>query len=1353
MGLEIDIDVFLHNLAATKPPYQCPFEECGKTYKSYQGIAYHLQNQHGHRDGGTSAATGEGSSRKGRRSNAGSSYGSVGGRSPTSSTVTGDYGVSSLTAREALTYAEAQRMIEVEIDGRLHRININEPMTIVRFEKSGPTNGLIGVMEGASISNGLPVDGQVGSDVPSNHPSASTSRGGGAGGRKTHGQKTVKNPSKASKNSKGESKGKSSTPEKPKLPEPSFRLVDDPIEIPDAPNRPTAYYRYIEKSPEELDESVEYDMDEEDVAWLDLINKKRRQDGLPTVSPDTFELLMDRLEKESYFQSQNSPNSAVTPAIDEDAVCCICMDGDCQNSNAILFCDMCNLAVHQECYGVPYIPEGQWLCRRCLHSPSAPVDCVLCPNKGGAFKQTDRGDWAHVVCALWIPEVCFANTVFLEPIDSIERIDKQRWKLLCYICKQRGVGACIQCHRTNCYVAFHVTCAQTAGLYMKIDVPEDGRTGGVHVMKTAYCHTHTPEDGLDGVPALSGVYSTSESKKKGQSTDKKKGGKPPPGKKSSPALSESEFKEKIKKTRKILADKRSAPVPVSIPTIPLDRLNSIAEKINFRRGEKRNEFILRLLGYWTLKRESRNGVPLLRRLQISYHGSRHRLESTSVDTDVIKKWKEELTYYKRLRQDLERARLLVELIRKREKTKRQFLECHQAVIEGHLQPFKNFLLHVLGEMVKKDKEDIFTKPVSLDEVPDYLEFIQNAMDFSTMRNKVENHQYRSFDEFEADFDLIVENCRSYNEGDPYYTGMVNKLRNNCRPILRDGRTRMEEIGFNQVAGIHDPPVDVTLVPPRPMTPLLPIPSPPVGSGTAESLTKEKDLKKQLEEFEDNLEKAKQMKSGGSRTNKLRRLESEIKAVRRQLHRLNPREYPSFGEEECPSSPIRSPARENREVLVLPASPHPVSPKTPIKRKKGVRESSSMALSAKKKSKTLSPSKLPSKRGRHKENQEEEEDENSDTDIYYESPVKKSPLKVSSSKVTPSKPPGKKRGRTTSSSSSGSISRPSSKTSSSSSTSTKVSPSKRRQVPKKTERENDEDEQEETPTKRRKGTSSPLKKTSPTKLASPKRRGRPPKPLKAPPSSLAPPSTGPRGKKKTSSSHNPDHHHSLSSNLSLPLASAQRDSFKVYRSTVHSSDDSEEEEDDRESSAASSSSAEVHSTTTTSSKAEGKKKKKDGRKPKSGRKEKSAVRIPDADSVVEINDLNLEHLDLVWVKRKLQPWTPGMVVDVVLVKKSSPKKDPLLHPPSSIVSGGKAGHHLILLFEGGKSTSWQWIPRKTLRPLGVDEESDSKMKKKGRTSADRKAVSKGYSKAVLFQIKVKGENIIDSDLLSDESSSE
>lgn len=54
----------------------------------------------------------------------------------------------------------------------------------------------------------------------------------------------------------------------------------------------------------------------------------------------------------------------------------------------------------------------------------------MCPSEGGAFKQTTTGQWAHLLCAIWIPEAGVGNTVYMEPVDGVEMITKQRWKLV-----------------------------------------------------------------------------------------------------------------------------------------------------------------------------------------------------------------------------------------------------------------------------------------------------------------------------------------------------------------------------------------------------------------------------------------------------------------------------------------------------------------------------------------------------------------------------------------------------------------------------------------------------------------------------------------------------------------------------------------------------------------------------------------------------------------------------------------------------------------------------------------------------------------------------------------------------------
>lgn len=374
--------------------------------------------------------------------------------------------------KQILTYAQAQRMVEFDIDGRIHRISIFDKLDVISDDDPMVQE----MMECTSNKENA--------DKPQQQVLLRSVR-----------LKNNQEKRNAALGITGHGEGgghQASVNSGPKLPEPKFRTVE--YNLPAVPKRAATYYKYTEKTEEELDEETEYDMDEEDYSWLDLVNEKRRSEGVSQVSYNVFEFLVDRFEKELYLENLDL-GSEKQAAIDEDAVCCICMDGECHNSNAILFCDMCNVAVHQECYGVPYIPEGQWLCRHCLQSSSQPPDCILCPNRGGAVKKTDDDRWGHVVCALWVPEVGFSNTTFIEPIDGVSHIPPARWKLTCYLCKEKGVGACIQCHKANCYTAFHVSCAQKAGLFMKMEpIKEVKETGEptFSVKKTAYCGAHTP---------------------------------------------------------------------------------------------------------------------------------------------------------------------------------------------------------------------------------------------------------------------------------------------------------------------------------------------------------------------------------------------------------------------------------------------------------------------------------------------------------------------------------------------------------------------------------------------------------------------------------------------------------------------------------------------------------------------------------------------------------------------------------------------------------------------------------------------------------------------------------------------
>jgi len=172
--------------------------------------------------------------------------------------------------------------------------------------------------------------------------------------------------------------------------------------------------------------------------------------------------------------------------------CCVCLDERGWNENPLVYCDGsgCTIAVHQACYGIVRVPSGPWFCCKCQSQERvARVKCELCPQKDGALKRTDTGGWAHVVCALYIPEVRFGDVSTMEPI-IFSSVPAERFNKSCYICDERNKesgkshGACMSCHKTGCKLSFHVTCAQS-----KRQLCEEASING-HVQYVGYCTNH-----------------------------------------------------------------------------------------------------------------------------------------------------------------------------------------------------------------------------------------------------------------------------------------------------------------------------------------------------------------------------------------------------------------------------------------------------------------------------------------------------------------------------------------------------------------------------------------------------------------------------------------------------------------------------------------------------------------------------------------------------------------------------------------------------------------------------------------------------------------------------------------------
>lgn len=112
-----------------------------------------------------------------------------------------------------------------------------------------------------------------------------------------------------------------------------------------------------------------------------------------------------------------------------------------------------------------------------------------------------------------------------------------------------------------------------------------------------------------------------------------------------------------------------------------------------------------------------------------------------------------------------------------------------------LNPLEAAMNRLLEQLCAKDPQEIFSEPVDIDEVPDYTDVVKQPMDFSTMRSKLRSGEYKTLDNMEYDFNLMVKNCLAYNNKDTIFYRAGTKMRDQGAALFKSTRKELIKNGI------------------------------------------------------------------------------------------------------------------------------------------------------------------------------------------------------------------------------------------------------------------------------------------------------------------------------------------------------------------------------------------------------------------------------------------------------------------------------------------------------------------------------------------------------------------------------
>ncbi|KAG6962587.1 hypothetical protein JG688_00008528 [Phytophthora aleatoria] len=102
-------------------------------------------------------------------------------------------------------------------------------------------------------------------------------------------------------------------------------------------------------------------------------------------------------KKDATQQAVQSQRKEAEQEEEEDGCCSICLESESYDDDPIVFCDGCNVAVHQFCYGIRVVPSDKWFCDVCTEFRVEQGDNDMLVL--GALDRLDPDPAFHVSCA------------------------------------------------------------------------------------------------------------------------------------------------------------------------------------------------------------------------------------------------------------------------------------------------------------------------------------------------------------------------------------------------------------------------------------------------------------------------------------------------------------------------------------------------------------------------------------------------------------------------------------------------------------------------------------------------------------------------------------------------------------------------------------------------------------------------------------------------------------------------------------------------------------------------------------------------------------------------------------------